>query len=99
MFKSTIELLDDEVLAKLMETKNKKNYIPLTLAAFCGRKDIFNLILSYQSKVLWVYGALHAVEYLLTDLDTVWALVYLSILHITSKNRQKRSSKNYFLKF
>ena len=71
MFKSCIELLEDDILGKLLDTKNKQDYIPLTLAAFCGRKEIFNLILSYQSKVLWIYGDLHAVEYLLTDIDTV----------------------------
>ena len=71
MFKTVIELLDDSVLTDLLDTRNKQNYLPLSLAAYCGRNDIFNLILSYQSKVLWVYGALHAVEYLLTDLDTV----------------------------
>ena len=71
MFKCCIELLEDETLSELMDERNRQDYIPLTLAAFCGRQEIFKLILSYQSKVLWIYGDLHAVEYLLTDLDTV----------------------------
>ncbi|XP_075251600.1 transient receptor potential cation channel subfamily V member 6-like isoform X2 [Convolutriloba macropyga] len=85
MFKSCIELLEDDILGKLLDTKNKQDYIPLTLAAFCGRKEIFNLILSYQSKVLWIYGDLHAVEYLLTDIDTIrpdGSLNQNSALHI-----------------